>query len=262
MDYLEHNRRAWNRQSSGGCIWSQPVSAETIARARMGDWDVILTPKLPVPKDWFGDLRGKDVLGLASGGGQQVPIFAAAGAQVTSFDLSDEQLGKDQLVAERERLDVTCIRGNMADLSPLADASFDLIFHPASNVFAPDIMPVWRECHRVLRQGGALLVGFMNPAIFMFDEAEVERTGELTIRRPLPFSDLEHLAPDVLAARIASGELLEFSHSFDTQIGGQLKAGLVLTGFFEDRWFDDTFPLSRYSPIAFATRAVKPNGPL
>ena len=258
MDYLEHNRSAWNRQSRGGCIWSQPVTTEAIANARKGDWHVILTPKLPVPREWFGDLRGRDVLGLASGGGQQVPIFAAAGANVTSFDLSDEQLAKDWLVAEREGLDIRCVRGDMADLSPLASASFDLIFHPASNVFAPDILPVWRECFRVLRPGGALLVGFMHPAIFMFDDDEVERTGQLVVRRKLPFSDLRDLPPAELDARIARGEPLEFSHSFETQIGGQLAAGFALTGLFEDHWFDDTWPLSNHMPIAFATRAVKP----
>src|SRR5512141_1215901 len=90
MDYLEHNRRVWNRQSRGGCIWSQPVSPETIAQARAGEWSVILTPTNAVPRHWFGDIRGRRVLCLASGGGQQAPILAAAGARVTSYDLSDE----------------------------------------------------------------------------------------------------------------------------------------------------------------------------
>jgi SAM-dependent methyltransferase len=169
MNQLEHNRRAWNRESLGGGAWSQPVSPETVARARAGDWSVILTPKLAVPKPWFGDVRGKKVLCLASGGGQQAPILAAAGASVSSFDLSDEQLAKDQLIAEREQLDLQCIRGDMADLSVLADGSFDLIFHPAANVFVPGLQNVWLECHRVLRRGGALLAGFMNPDVFLFD---------------------------------------------------------------------------------------------
>jgi SAM-dependent methyltransferase len=258
VDVLEHNRRAWNRQSRRGCVWSQPVSPETIAQARVGVWSVVLTPVKPVPHDWFGDVRGRQVLCLASGGGQQAPILAAAGARVTSYDLSDEQLERDREVALRESLDIVCVRGDMADLSQFADDRFELIFHPVSNVFAPDVVPVWRECHRVLRSGGALLAGFMNPAIYLFDDGEVERTGELVVRRKLPFSDLADLPPDVLERRIAAGEPLEFSHSLETQIGGQLAAGFVLTHFFEDRWLDDTFAFSRHSPIAFATRAVKP----
>src|SRR6185503_3270622 len=126
-------------------------------RAKAGTWQVILTPKLPVPHSWLGEIRGKSVLCLASGGGQQAPILSAAGAKVTSFDLSDEQLAKDRLVADRDGLQLKCVHGDMADLSCFANDSFDLIFHPASNVFVPDVEPVWRECHRVLRRGGSLL---------------------------------------------------------------------------------------------------------
>ena len=112
------------------------MSLAEIKAAKAGDWEVLLTPTKIVPQDWFGDIRGKDLLGLASGGGQQVPIFAAAGARVTSFDNSATQLAKDRLVAEREGLEVRFEQGDMADLSRFDDASFDLIFHPVSNVFS------------------------------------------------------------------------------------------------------------------------------
>src|SRR5262245_32723437 len=167
MNYIQHNRRAWNHGPISSSIWAQPVNDGIIARARSGDWEVLLTPKTPVPKAWFDGLPGKNVLCLASGGGQQAPILAAAGATVVSLDLSEEQLRKDRQVAERHALPVRCIRSDMADLTALGDATFDLIFHPASNVFIPDLAPVWRECARVLRRGGALLSGFMNPAVFM-----------------------------------------------------------------------------------------------
>jgi 2-polyprenyl-3-methyl-5-hydroxy-6-metoxy-1,4-benzoquinol methylase len=108
MDVLQHNRDAWNQQStSGGSRWCEPVDSTTIAAAREGNWALILTPTLTVPRAWFGDIRDARVLCLASGGGQQAPLLAAAGASVTSFDASDEQLAKDQLVAERERLDIS-----------------------------------------------------------------------------------------------------------------------------------------------------------
>ncbi|HET6473915.1 MAG TPA: class I SAM-dependent methyltransferase, partial [Pseudomonadales bacterium] len=174
-DLLEHNRRAWNRNSAARIRWSVPVEPDVIARARRGDWSVILTPDKAVPREWFGALAGARVLCLASGGGQQVPILAAAGADVVSFDLSDEQLARDAEVAARDGLAIRTVRGDMADLSVFGDASFDLIFHPVSNVFAPDPVPVWRECARVLRRGGALLVGCMNPAFFLFDHDEAER---------------------------------------------------------------------------------------
>jgi hypothetical protein len=72
----DHNRAAWDAEVARGNPWTVPVSREDIARARHGDWDIVLTPTIPVPKDWFPPLQGADVLCLASGGGQQGPILA------------------------------------------------------------------------------------------------------------------------------------------------------------------------------------------
>jgi len=257
MNLLNHNRLAWDREAVASGVWSTPVDSKTIEQARTGTWQIILTPRLPVPHDWFGEIHGKPVLCLGSGGGQQAPILSAAGANVTSFDLSDEQLARDRLVADRDGLQLKCVQGDMADLSCFANGSFDLIFHPASNVFVPDVGAVWRECHRVLRKGGALLSGFMNPAVFMFNHDEAEQTGLLRVRYSLPYSDLKSLEPAALQRKLAGGEALEFSHSLDAQIGGQLSAGFVITGFYEDRWFDDSWLVSNHCPVAMATKAIK-----
>lgn len=258
INVVEHNRLAWDRQStSGESPWCEPVGGSVIAAARRGDWQVILTPNLSVPRHWFGEIAGRRVLCLASGGGQQAPVLAAAGAQVTSFDNSDEQLAKDRAVAAREGLPLVVERGDMADLSRFPEASFDLVFHPVSNVFAADPSAVWRECHRVLAAEGRLLAGFMNPAYFLFDHEDIERGGPLEVRFALPFTDIAHLSPDRLAARIASGEALEFSHSLDVQIGAQIDAGFVIAGFYEDRWNDRATPLDRYMPTSMATLALK-----
>ncbi len=257
MNYLERNRQSWNNGVMSASVWARPVDETMIAEARAGRWDVLLTPKTPVPKAWLSGVRGKNVLCLASGGGQQVPILAAAGADVVSFDLSDEQLQKDQLVATREGLAIRCVRGDMANLDCFADASFDLIFHPASNVFARNLEPIWRECHRVLRPGGSLLSGFMNPAVFLFDHDEAETTGELVVRYSLPYSDEENLAPGKLNAKLTANEPFEFSHSLAAQIGGQTESGFAIIGLYEDHWYDDTWLFSNRSPVSIATRAVR-----
>jgi SAM-dependent methyltransferase len=257
-DHLGHNRRAWNRESSSGGPWSRPVDKSTIDAARAGRWEVILTPRRPVPRAWFGELPGKRVLCLASGGGQQAPVLAAAGASVVSFDLSDAQLAADRAVARREDLSIDCVRGDMADLGCFREATFDLVFHPASNVFVPDLTPVWRECHRVLRPGGELLAGFMNPAVFMFDHEEAEQTGTLVVRHALPYSDLESLGADRLRAKLEAEEPLEFGHTLEAQIGGQIAAGFAITGFYEDGWLDASWLFARFSPVAIATRASRP----
>ncbi len=255
MSIEAYNREAWDREVERGNRWTLPVTPEQVARARRGEWSVLLTPTRPVPRDWFGELAGRSLLGLASAGGQQAPLLAAAGAEVTVLDNSPRQLDQDRAVAEREGLTLRLELGVMADLSRFPDASFDLVFHPVSNVFAPSVPAVWREVARVLRPGGLLLAGFTNPMVYLFDWAEQERSGRLKVRYRIPYADEEQLPADELARRRADGEPLEFGHSLEDQIGGQLRAGLRLTHLFEDE--DPDNALSAHTPTFVATRACK-----
>ena len=91
MEIREYNRRAWDSEVDKGNEWTLPVNTETINKARQGDWHIVLTPTIPVPREWFPNLEGLEVLCLASGGGQQGPILAAAGAKVTVLDNSPMQ---------------------------------------------------------------------------------------------------------------------------------------------------------------------------
>jgi SAM-dependent methyltransferase len=258
MDILAYNRAAWDHEVASGNRWTVPVGADEVARARGGDFQILLTPTRPVPASWFPELRGTATLCLASGGGQQGPLLAAAGARVTAFDNSPAQLAQDRLVAEREGLALETVEGDMADLSRFADASFGLIFHPCSNCFAPEIRGVWRECYRVLQPGGVLLAGFSNPVRFLFPAERTDGT-DLTVRYRIPFADDRDLEANDLQKLIDQQEPLAFGHTLDDQIGGQLDAGFVLTGFFEDRYTDTAVdPLSEYMATFVATRAVKP----
>ena len=260
MNIRDHNRTAWNGQVERGNRWTVPVSSETVSVARQGRWAIYLTPSKPVPKDWYPDLNGCDVLCLASGGGQQGPILAAAGANVTVLDNSPKQLGQDRLVAERDSLAIATVEGDMADLSMFADGSFGLIVHPVSNTFVPDVRPVWREAFRVLRPGGVLLAGFTKPEIYLFDWELADRTGIFQVKYKLPYSDVTDLPEEQKERIMSKGEPLEFSHTLDDQIGGQIDAGFVITGFFEDWWNEEDEILARYMPAFITTRAVKPLG--
>jgi SAM-dependent methyltransferase len=254
VDVLAFNRWAWDRQVARSNPWTVPVGPERIAAARCGEWEIVLTPTRPVPRAWFGALEGGRVLCLASGGGQQAPILAAAGARVTVLDNSPRQLARDREVAEREGLVLKLEQGDMRDLSRFADGSFDLIVHPVSNVFVPDVRPVWRECFRVLGPGGALLAGFVNPALFLFDE-EVPEGEPLVARHGIPYSDVA-AGPQRIAALQAKGEPLAFGHTLDDQIGGQIEAGFVIAGFFEDGL--PGHPIDRLIRTFVATRAIRP----
>jgi SAM-dependent methyltransferase len=256
MDILEYQKRAWDRQVEGGNVWTVPVGPEVIAEARRGRWSVLLTEQRPTPREWFpAELAGLDVLCLASGGGQQGPTLAAAGARVTVLDNSPAQLAQDRLVAAREGLELSTFEGDMRDLSRFADESFDLVFHPVSNLFVPDVRPVWRESFRVLRRGGALLAGFMNPAFYIFGSQE-EGHRRLEVKYRLPFSDLEDLDAAERERLFASDVPAEFSHTLEDQIGGQLEAGFRLAGFYEDRHRWER--IAEFMPTYIATRAVKP----
>jgi SAM-dependent methyltransferase len=257
IDPVAHNRTAWDKQVAGGNEWTLPVGPDVIARARDGDWSVVLIGYEPVARDWFPpDLRGVDVLALASGGGQQGPVLAAAGANVTVFDNSPGQLAQDRAVAERERLAIRTEQGDMADLSRFADTSFDLVFHPVSNLFAPDVRVVWRECFRVLRPGGALLAGFLNPDLFIFDADALDNRGEFVVRHALPYSDLADLSAEERARVFGADAPVEYSHTLADQVGGQLDAGFVITHFAEAPHHASI--TARYMPGYFATRALKP----
>jgi ubiquinone/menaquinone biosynthesis C-methylase UbiE len=163
------------------------------------------------------------------------------------------------LVAEREGLALATVEGDMADLGVLPDESFDIVVHPVSNLFVPDVRPVWREAFRVLRTGGILIAGFGNPAIYLFDYALAERTGRLEVKYALPYSDVEQLSEEEKRRYVEQGEPFEFSHTLDDQIGGQIAAGFVITGFYED--YDPEAgdsPLSNFMPTFIATRAMRP----
>lgn len=253
IDVRSYNREQWDRQVDTGNPWTLPVSPELIAEARQGHWDVVLTPRKPVPKHWFPPMAGCDVLGLACGGGQQGPIFAALGAKVSILDNSPRQLARDGEVAQREGLEIALHEGDMRDLSAFPDQAFDLVFHPVSNCFIHEVRPVWREAFRVLRSGGILLAGFCNPAMYLFDGPALDR-GEFLVHHTLPF-DPRTFPPEILAHEFGDNRPLEFSHSLEDQIGGQLDTGFRLTDLFEDATND---ALGQRMPAFIATRAIRP----
>jgi len=178
---------------------------------------------------------------------------------VTVLDNSPGQLAQDRFVADRDSLAISTVEGDMADLSMFAAETFGLVLHPVSNCFAPSIRPVWAEAFRVLQPGGVLLAGFANPVRYLFDWELVDQKGILQAKYRLPYSDVESLTEEEKRRYVAEGEPFEFSHTLEDQIGGQLDAGFVITGFYEDSFGESADDLpSKYMPTFIATRAIKP----
>ena len=259
MNSYDLNKAAWDHAvHNGDNPYTKVVSAQQIAAARQGTWSLYLSDCKPVPRDWFPNLQGRKVLCLASGGGQQAPILAALGAEVTLLDASPLQLAQDRFVAERDHLAIKLMEGNMADLSGLEDASFELIINPPSTLFVPDVAPVWRECYRVLQSGGVLMTGFLNPDEFVFDYAALEKEGAFVVKYPLPYIEYETLDPQALEQRIRNKSMFHFSHTMEAQLGGLTQAGFVITGFYEDRRpLEEGNPIRNFMPSYYVARAHK-----
>jgi Methylase involved in ubiquinone/menaquinone biosynthesis len=255
-DVVQRNKKSWDAQVEEKNQWTLPVSSDEVARARKGDWSVVLTPTKQVPRDWFPEMKGSKVLALASGGGQQAPLFAAAGADVTLLDNSPKQLEQDLMVADRDGLKIHTIEGDMMNMHQLADNTFDFIFHPCSNCFVPDVKKVWKEAFRVLKPGGTLISGVTNPVGFTLDAA-LEKQGILQMKHKIPYSDLTSITEEERVALFGYNEPITFGHSLQDLIGGQTEAGFHLIGFYEDSWKGQG-RIHELIDVFIATRALKP----
>jgi len=191
QDYIAYNSRMWDAWSKDHNIWSIPLTPEQFQQAKNVPIEFVLTPTKTVPISWFEGV-GKDVLGLASGGGQQGPVMAAHGFSVTILDNSMRQLQSERMVAEREDYQVLALQADMTLPFPFKDESFDMIIHPVSNCYIEDLQPTWNECYRVLRHGGVMMAGWTNPIVYMFDGEALENQDAPLIIRKQATSSVTH----------------------------------------------------------------------
>ena len=247
MKYQDINSKTIDRWCDEGWEWGQPISHETYMDAVNGKWDVLLTPTKPVPHDWFLPFKGCKILGLASGGGQQMPIFAALGAEVTVLDYSERQLEKEEMMSKKEGYDIRIIRADMTEKLPFEDGEFDLIFSPVSFVYGEDLEPIFKECYRILRPNGVLLCGLDNGVNFISNNEDV-------IENQFPFNPLKNKEQYKMLQDDDCG--IQFSHNMEENIGGQLKAGFTLVDIYDD--YNGEGKLNDLKiPTFIATKAIK-----
>ena len=246
--YTDINSKTIDRWVKEGWEWGIPIDHNTFLDAKNGKWDVLLTPTKPMPKEWFPEsIRGLKILGLASGGGQQMPIFKALGADVTVLDYSSEQLKSEEMVAKRENYSINIIRYDMSNPLPFKDEEFDIIFHPVSNVYVEDVKSIFRECYRILKKGGILVSGLDNGINFITND-------EITIENKMPFNPLKN--QEQMDRLIEEDDGIQFSHTLEEQIGGQLETGFIITDLYEDtNGYGRLHELN--VPCFFATRSIK-----
>ncbi|WP_422486866.1 class I SAM-dependent methyltransferase [Gudongella sp. DL1XJH-153] len=249
------NQNAWDLISKSNNPYTGGLTDTDIHQAKRGKPEIRVTDNKIVPKDWLGDLSDRHILCLAGGGGQQAPLLAAAGAKVTVLDISDGQLNQDRIAAKRWNLEINIMQGDMTDLSRLDDSQFELIIQPISNQFIPDLTKLWSECFRILSYQGILISGFMNPHQYLFDLPLLDSKGLMKVSNRLPFRGDIDLSDEKRADYFGTHGMVEFSHSLEAQIGGQIRAGFYIDGFYEDYRSDGT--LQEYFPEFYATKAKK-----
>lgn len=257
-EVARYNKERWEDLARARIVFSRPALDLDEASAR----------RMLDPQGLLGDVEGKSVLCLAGGGGQQSAAFGLLGADVTVFDLSDVQLGRDREAAAHYGLTVRTVQGDMRDLSAFDDDAFDVVWHPHSIKFVPDARTVFGEVARVLRRGGLYQVDCPNPFLAGIDERDWD--GECYPLR-LPYVD----GAEVVSAdthwevrdeegnrRMVEGPR-EFRHTLSTLVNGLVGQGFVLLGLWEELGEDADAPpgtwehLKRIVPPAFSLWATR-----
>ena len=233
---------------------TRAISHDDFMRAKAGELKISLAGIKTVPEEWFPGLARKDILALACGGGQQAPVFAAHGTNVTVTDYSDNQLASEAYVAEREGYKINIVKADMSKEFPFGDDTFDIIFNPVSNCYVESIHSVWSECARVIRKKGILMMAFVKEELFMF-EPDYRNEDCLISRHTLPFNPYRDLTEESKKRYREEHRPFAFSHSLTEQIGGLMEAGFEITNIYED--CDGGGLVDKYMNSYVAVRAVK-----
>ena len=222
---LAHNSRAWDRLAEAEAALARPAADEAFSDPR--GW---LGGGGPDGRPWIpARLDGLEVLCLAAGGGKHGPLYAAAGGRVTVIDLSPAMLELDRQVARERRLDLAIVQGSMDDLSVFASGRFDLVIHPVSTCYLPDVSRVFREVARVTRAGGTYVSQHKSPA-----SLQVTRDRGASGRYELVHPQAEGVAlPPEPPSRLREPGTQEFVHSLTAILGGICRAGFQVEDVFE-----------------------------
>lgn len=184
---------------------------------------------------WLGSsITGKHVLCLAAGGGRQSSLYAEAGAVVTVVDISGAMLELDRQVALAKGYHFRLIENSMESLPMLRDGEFDIVIHPVSTCYVPNVSPVFREVGRITRPGGLYISQHKQPVSLQSSldpnergNYEIENRYYRTSPVPPANSDSKN------AQRLREKGAIEFVHRWEQIIGGICRSGFVIEDLTE-----------------------------
>lgn len=206
----------------------------------------------------LGEVRGKDVIEIGSGAGQAGIELARRGARVTCTDISPAQLAHGRRHAHSLGADVRFVDGPAEDLSPFADASFDVAFSIYAYGFVEDIDRAFSEALRVLRPGGVFAFSWSSP-IQMSTMLDA-KVGRVDFDRSY-FDRSPHTEED------EHGRVVTFHRTYGDWHKALTRAGFVVTDIIEppvtegapNPW-PEAFPEAKLRMLPGTTiwRAVRP----
>jgi SAM-dependent methyltransferase len=181
-------------------------------------------------------LQGASVLALAAGGGWDAVVFALLGSRTTLVDISASQLRTVRVLAQKQRVAIRAVRGDMSDLSRFADAAFDVVWHCHSLVFVSDTARVFREVGRVLAPGGTYVTSTMHPTTLRlygrFEDGGWRPRLSYFDDRAMPYDKQEDVTWEFGRTRVVA-PTIEFGHRIETLVNGIAAAGMVVDGLWE-----------------------------
>lgn len=240
MDEIaRYNRERWKALVDARALFTRPALNLDSASA---------CEKLD-PEGRLGSVAGKDVLCLACGGGQQSAAFALLGAKATVFDLSEDQLQRDQEAAAHYGVDIRTRQGDMRDLSCFEEAAFDIVYHAYSLGFVPDARAVFQQVARVIRTGGLYHFNCANP--FFSGLSEKDWNGEgYTLKLPyIDGAEMTYEDQDWVYDRSKPGVRIspprEYRHTLSTLFSGLSEQGFLVLHISD---YSDFYPDPQAEP--------------
>ena len=247
---LAEIRRAIERGNDFTKPWLD-LDADAYRAYGRGERDTLPGPTYtdgPVVRLMMKDAKGKNVLCLAGGGGQQSAVFSLIGANVTVLDLTPEQLESDQKAARHYGYEVTTVQGDMRDLSVLPEAHFDRVYQPISTLFIPDLCELYREVARVIKPNGLYHSQYAVPLLYMAEAQPWDGTG-YTLRITQPYQRGAIFEAEDGKMNFSEGKsFAEFHHLLSDIINGQIAEGLSIRGVWENPRPDTGPPLETLEP--------------
>ncbi len=228
-NYRTVSRDAWAFLAKNGCDSSLPYGPKEFSNA--SNW--------LDSRKWIPWKQVRSVLCLACGGGQQAPLFASLGCQVTLVDISPDQLKVDRLSGEKYGFSIECLEGDMLHLSQLYGRDFDLVYQAVSACYVPDVKKLYQEVFKVLKPGGYYYVHHWNPVHVQLADSQAWDGSAYRVARPqVPGKPISSpMAWDEQTGN-PTADCWHYIHPLKHLIGGLCESGFSIQRFAESEEAD------------------------